>query len=266
MGVSASVFSAYAVEVGAKFLLDNNVHLSYIVHCLVNIMKEVNIMVAKGKMKNIFGDKATLILRKMLKGQQKQWVVRDFTGPAGVSLGMAQAILEAMAMKGYAERTKRGPDSYTILTNKDMLIADWLKEYRFDLNVIDSYYSPDKDILKKFKDYFKEEQYALTLHTGANLITSFVKTEDIFIYMERDKDIADLRQRLGLRQLVKGGNIHLIRPYYKISAFFNPQKIKGFTVASNLQLYLDLYNFQPRGKEHAEYLKKLIEEEGRQLD
>jgi hypothetical protein len=33
-----------------------------------------------------------------------------------------------------------------------------------------------------------------------------------------------------------------------------------------LQLYLDLYNFQPRGREHAEYLKKLLEERGKSLD
>ncbi|MEW6455447.1 MAG: type IV toxin-antitoxin system AbiEi family antitoxin [Acidobacteriota bacterium] len=221
------------------------------------------------KMKNIFGDKATLIARKMLKDPKREWVVRDFTGSEGVSLGMAQAILEAMAKKGYVERVKKGPESYTLLTNKDMLIADWLKDYQFDLNTIDSYYSPDKDILKKIKNLLKEGQYALTLHTGANLITSFVKTEEIFIYLKLanwDKDILALRQKLELKELVRGGNIHVIQPYYKTSVFFNRQKIKGFIVVSNLQLYLDLYNFQPRGREHAEYLKKLLEEKGKHFD
>ena len=221
------------------------------------------------KMKNVFSDKATLVARKMLKDPKREWVVRDFTGSCGVSLGMAQNVLEAMAKKGYVERVKKGPDSYTILTNKDMLITDWLKEYQFELNTIDSYYSPDKEILNKIKDFLKEEQYALTLHTGANLITSFVKTEEVFIYLTLtnwDKDILDLRQKLELKELVRGGNFHIIRPYYKTSVFFNRQKIKGFSVASNLQLYLDLYNFQPRGREHAEYLKKLLEEKGRRLD
>ena len=221
------------------------------------------------RMKNIFADKASLVPRKMLKDPERRWVVRDFTGPKGTSLGMSQEVLEAMAKKGYVERIKKGRDSYTILTNKDQLISDWLKEYHFNLNTIDTYYSSDKNILKKFKRVLKENQYALTLHAGANLITSFVKTEDIFIYInskEWEKDVLDIRQKLDLKELVRGGNIHLIHPFYKNSVFFNTQKIKGYTVVSNLQLYLDLYNFQPRGREQAEYLRNLLEEKGRNLE
>ena len=221
------------------------------------------------KIKNIFTDKASLVLKEMLKDPERRWVVRDFTGPGGVSLGMSQEILKAMEKKGYIERVKKGPNSYTILTNKEKLISDWLKEYRFDLNIIDTYYSANKNILNKFKKVLKENQYALTLHTGANLLTSFVRTEEIFIYMNFknwEKGILDIRQKLDLKELVRGGNIHLIHPFYKNSVFFNTQKIKGFTVVSNLQLYLDLYNFQPRGREQAEYLGNILEEKGRNLE
>ena len=221
------------------------------------------------KMKNIFADKASLVLRKMLQNPERKWVVRDFTGPGGVSLGMSQEVLKAMEKKGYIERVKKGPNSYTILTNKEKLISDWLEEYSFDQNVFDTYYSANKNILNKFRKVLKESQYALTLHTGANLMTSFVKTEEIFIYInlkDWKKDILDIRQKLDLKELVRGGNIHLIHPFYKNSVFFNTQKIKGYTVVSNLQLYLDLYNFQPRGREQAEYLKNLLEEKGRKLE
>jgi hypothetical protein len=220
-------------------------------------------------MKNVFADKASLVLRKILKDPERRWVVRDFTGPKGTSLGMSQEVLEAMTKKGYVERIKKGRDSCTILANKDQLISDWLKEYHFNLNTIYTYYSSDKNILKKFKRVLKEDHYALTLHTGANLITSFVRTEEIFIYMnlkEWEKDVLDIRQKLDLKELVRGGNIHLIHPFYKNSVFFNTQKIKGYTVVSNLQLYLDLYNFQPRGREQAEHLRNSLEEKGRNLE
>jgi hypothetical protein len=221
------------------------------------------------KMKNIFADKASLVQRKMLQNPERKWVVRDFTGHEGISLGMSQEVLKAMEKKGYIERVKKGPNSYTIITNKEKLISDWLEEYSFDQNVIDTYYSANKNILNKFRKVLKENQYALTLHTGANLITSFVRTEEIFIYMnlkDWKKDILDIRQKLDLKELVRGGNIHLIHPFYKNSVFFNTQKIKGYTIVSNLQLYLDLYNFQPRGREQAEYLKNLLEEKGRKLE
>jgi len=220
-------------------------------------------------MKNIFADKATLILRKMLREPCKKWVVRDFIGQEGVSLGMAQEVLAAMEKKGYVERIKRGPDSYTLLTNQERLIEDWLQEYRFDSNEVDTYYTPDNNILNKIKVHIDENKYALTLHTGANLITSFVKTDHMYLYFNSqdwDKDILVIRQRLDLKELVRGGNFHIIRPYYKRSVFFNTQKIKGYRVVSNLQLYLDLYNFQPRGREHAKFLEKTLKEKGKNLD
>jgi len=226
-------------------------------------------MQPRQRRKNIFSDKATIIPRKMFQYPGREWVVRDFTGPEGVSLGMAQNVLEAMEKKGYVERVKKGPGSYTVLTNKDLLIADWLKEYEFELNTIDSYYSSDKKILQKLKDVMRNKQYALTLHSGANLMTSFVKTDEAYLYLtlaDWSNELLDLRQKLDLKELVRGGNFHIIRPYYKISVFYNSQKIRGFNTVSDLQLYLDLYHFQPRGREHAEYLKKLLEEKGKDLD
>ncbi len=217
---------------------------------------------------NIFADKATFIVRKMLSNPEKKWVTRDFTGDNGVSLGMAQGTLEAMAKKGYIERVKRGPESYAILTNKDELVSDWLAEYRFELNETEVYYSPDKNILSKFKDYLKDKQYALTLHSGANLTTSFVVTDQVSLYLfpeNWNRDILEMRQQLDLKELVRGGNIHIARPYYKNSVFFGARTIKGYKVVSDLQLYLDLYGFKPRGREHAEYLKKALEEKGKNL-
>lgn len=121
---------------------------------------------------------------------------------------MSQEVLKAMAIKGYIERVKKGPDSYSILTNKDKLISDWLKEYHFDLNIVDNYYTPDKDILKEIKLFLKKDRYALTLHTGANLITSFVRTEEIFIYMnlkDWEKDFFNIRQ-----VYIRGSQFHKI--------------------------------------------------------
>lgn len=222
-------------------------------------------MKTQKRMKNMFADKATLILRSMFLEPGEKWVVRDFTQTLGLSLGMAQGVLEAMEKRGYVERIKKGPNSYTMLTNRDRLLEGWIKEYQFELNEVDTYYSPDKNILKEIRDYFKMDKYALALHTGANLITSYVRTDDVYFYLdmrEWDKDILDIKQRLGLKELVKGGNIHIVKPYYKNSVFFNCQKIRGYRVVSNLQLYLDLYNFQPRGKEHAEYLRKILKDKG----
>jgi len=218
------------------------------------------------RLRNIFADKASFIARRMLSEKDRKWVIRDFVGENGVSIGMAQGILEAMHKKGYIERPKRGPDSYARLLHTQDLIDQWVTEYRFEYNEIDTYYSPDKNILPKLKRCLKNKQYALTLHSGTNLITSYVNIDQVHLYFDPadwKNELLDLRQQLELKELVRGGNIHIVRPYYKKSVFYGVQIIKGYKVVSNLQLYLDLYNFHPRGQEHAEYLKKTLKEEGK---
>lgn len=222
----------------------------------------------KTPLKNIFADKSTLILRKMLREPSRKWVIRDFNGPQGVSLRLAQQVLEVMGQKGYAERVKRGPDSYTLLTYPDKLIKDWTDAYKFELNSLSTYYTHDKDILKKMKTALKNISYALTLHTGANLLTSYVKTDHVYVYLNADhwdKDILSIRQQLDLKELVQGGNIHFIKPFYKTSLDTDKQVIEGYSVVSNLQLFLDLYHFQPRGREQAEFLKEQLEQKGKKL-
>ncbi|MFA7575413.1 MAG: hypothetical protein WCY14_07980 [Arcobacteraceae bacterium] len=225
-------------------------------------------MAKRKKLKNIFADKASIVLRIMLQNPEKKWVVRDFSSRTLLSIGMAQEVLQSMEINGYIERVKKGPKSFTVLTNPEKLITDWIKWYQFEKNGVESYYSPDKNILKKIKSVLKEQEYALTLHPGANLITSFVRTTDIYLYIKTKswkKDILKIRQDLGLKELVQGGNIHFVDPFYRNSIFNEIQKIGGYSVASNLQLYLDLYNFQPRGREHAEYLKNLLLTKGVEL-
>jgi hypothetical protein len=218
--------------------------------------------------RNIFADKASLVLRRMLREPGRRWVVRDFVGTDGVSLGLAQAVLEAVEAMGCAERTRKGPASFTLLTNPELLIAEWVKAYSVSRNEIRTFYLPYPDAIKRIKNALAGLPYALTLHVGANFLTSWVKTEHVHLYLDDTAEpdlLLNVRQRLGLKELVNGGNVHFIRPYYAQSCFFNSQKINGYPIVSKLQLYLDLYNYQPRGREHAERLKEIAADRGEPL-
>jgi len=218
--------------------------------------------------RNIFADKASLVLRRMLREPGRRWVVRDFVGTDGVSLGLAQAVLEAVEAMGCAERNKKGARSFTLLTNPELLIAEWVKAYSGSRNEIRTFYLPYPNVVRKMKNALAGLPYALTLHVGANFLTSWVKTEHVHLYLDDTAEpdlLLNVRQRLGLKELVNGGNVHIIRPYYAQSGFFNSQKTNGYPIVSKLQLYLDLYNYQPRGREHAERLKEIAAERGEPL-
>lgn len=221
-------------------------------------------------MKTIFSDKATLVMRAMLSKGDQKWVARDFESRSDVGRARAAAVLSILRKKGFLGGIRSGRLAHSVLQNREGLLEEWLKSYSFELNKTALYYAPQEDVLPRLKDFFKssklEKGYALTLHTGANLITNYVNTSAVYCYLRSEKfnEVSlDLRQALGLKELKTGGNFYLIKPYYKHGVFFNDQVIKGYQVVSDLQLYLDLYNFPQRGREHAEYLQKVLIEEGK---
>lgn len=221
-------------------------------------------------MRSIFSDKATIVIRAMLSRPGKKWVVRGFEKEFGVGRARAAAVLAILRKKGFVGGIRSGRLAHSVLLNKKELLAEWLKFYNFELNRTHLYYASSADILLRMRNYFNERklqnEYALTLHSGANLITNYVNTQAVYCYLRSDKfaeRALDLAQALDLKELKKGGNFYLIQPYYKNSAFFKTRQIKGYNVVSNLQLYLDLYNFPQRGREHAQYLLKILKEEGK---
>ena len=222
-------------------------------------------------MKSIFSDKATVIIRAMLSEPNRKWTVRDFEKEFNVGRSRAAQVLAELRKKGYVGGIASGRQAYSRLTDREGLIKEWLRVYTFELNESHLYYSED-DILKKMKTFLQnkkwDDKYALTLHTGANLISSYVNTPVTYCYLDSDRftEISlEIRQALDLKELKNGGNVCFIRPYYKNSVFLHKQEIKGLSVVSNLQLYLDLYHFPQRGREHADYLLKVLKEKGVEL-
>ena len=221
-------------------------------------------------MKIFLSDKAAIIIRAMLSQPEKKRVARDFEKEFGVGRTRAATVLSLLWRKGFVRGIRTGRLAYSVLQNREELLDEWLKVYNFELNETHLYYATQKNILSSLKEYFairnQPKEYALTLHTGANFITHYVNTPTIYCYLKSEhfRDLSlDLRQALDLKELKKGGNFYLIKPYYKNAVFFNNQTIKGYNIVSDLQLYLDLYNFPQRGREHALYLLKTLQEEGK---
>lgn len=218
--------------------------------------------------KSLFNDKSTMVVRVLLAEPGNKWVTRELAGRTGVSLGLVSRVLSLMESGGYVRRTGRGAKAYTELVRRDGLLETWVEHYDFSLNRTEHFYMPGRNNLKPIVRFFKtnglQDSYAATLHTGANLITSRVLTENIYLYLrhpEFDGITLRMADRLGWKKLARGGNISISYPYYKNSVFHGKRTIKGVKTVSHLQLFLDLYNFHPRGREHAIKLKEIADRE-----
>lgn len=222
-------------------------------------------------LKNLFGDKSSLVWRIMLEDPARKWTTLDFT-KKGVSLGLVSEVLNRGEATGYVERIRKGRESYSKLIRKELLLKEWTRNYSFEKNLHTYYFYPNADFLKVLSGYLKNKRirYALTLYSASRLIAPYVKDIRHFVYLDLDRDkflpfLKEIEIQIGLLKLVRGGNACFAMPFYHSSVFKNSRKIKGYPVVSNLQLYLDLMGFPPSGPEEADYLISNFKKKGEQF-
>ena len=151
---------------------------------------------------------------------------------AGVSLGLASRIKEALVEEGYIVQEARRLK----LVSASQLLEAWAYVYSFKKNEILECYSL-LDIPK--------------LEAELHAFCERNKIRKAFLYVEEslDRFVKALDLKLG----ISGSNLMLLRPHDE-GVFYNTQHIESFPVVSDLQLYLDLRSFKGRGVEAADFL------------
>ncbi|MBI4372823.1 MAG: hypothetical protein HY585_03755 [Candidatus Omnitrophica bacterium] len=217
---------------------------------------------------NIFSDRSSLVLRRLLEEPEEKWTTLDFVS-LGVSKGLSSEVLARAEALGYVERTRKGPQSYTRLIRKEKLLKDWQANYSFQKNLQIYYYYPRADFLKVAAQYLqgKKTHYVLTLFSASRLIETYVKDSRQFLYLDLERAeffhfLKEMEMQIGLLKLVKGGNVCFAMPYYRSSVFRDSRKLKSYPAVSNLQLYLDLMGFPPSGPEEAQNLLPYFKKKG----
>lgn len=212
-----------------------------------------------------FSDKASLILRAAFSDIKKVWGVRELAQSVGLNPGFVSRMAQELEKRNYVSRD----DSKLKLRDPKSLLEDWVREYDYKRNQEVRYFSlakgPEELIDKLIAARISDDiPYALGLHAGANLIDPYAVYNEVHLYIQNKDSIKRFVEKLKLREAREGANLIFLLPYYKNSVFYGKQRIRKAWVVSDLQLYLDLYNYPVRGLEQAEHLyekrlKQIIE-------
>ena len=211
-----------------------------------------NINKEKRVLKQLFTTKSTWLIRRMLVQPEREWTTLELAESAGISLGQVYKVTEKLAAERYLTK-ERGAIR---LSNPGSLLDAWVEEYDFNSQRMTGYFCMMKDrdmILACLKDT-EYNGYALTLGAGASLIAPFVRSNDTYLY---SNDLDRMTEAMDLEPVEFGGNVYLIEPSDE-GILFDVQKIDGLSIVSNIQLYLDLYDYPARGREQAEHLRRNI--------
>ncbi|MGB4594092.1 MAG: type IV toxin-antitoxin system AbiEi family antitoxin, partial [Coriobacteriia bacterium] len=227
--------------------------------------------------RDLFSDKASLVLRTLLVARSPMGV-REIASTVSskderirLTPGYVSKVVAELERRGYVSRR----DEKIVLRHADELLRDWTSAYRGRRRPVPASYfvlAPSaEDLLPRVAEAFhaKGADYVLTGHAGASLVDRYTAFDVADIYVRELEDVVPALADLGARRVQRGGNVNISVPYYRESAFYDRQMSKGgIKVASDLQLYLDLYDYPVRGREQAEHLyerrlRSLVERDDR---
>lgn len=208
--------------------------------------------------RNPFSKKASLVSRVLLAHPSSSWRVRDISEEASLSVGYSSEVLQSLVERGYAAET---PDGFR-LEDPVALLIEWSGVYRWEDNQIHSFMvSLGKDeLVVNACDILRTEgaECLLTLLSAADQIMEYVEHDQVHIYasdLTRAGEDA-LRSNLHAEPVERGGNLHVLKPYYGEAVWYGAEDVDGVSSVSDIQLFLDLIHYPVRGPEAAAALLK----------
>ncbi len=221
---------------------------------LVDRLVQASAKLEQRGIKQLLAPKATRVLRALLNRPGKPARISDLARTCNMSLAGVYWVVRLLEDKRYVERD---PKKRIILTKPKELLDLWATNWNMQANSWRGYFSFEKTperLIKKIAEFSAKEdlRYAFTLMAGASLVAPFVRYEDVWVYVTRDT--RRWAEGLDLKPVQGGGNLFFVEPYDE-GVFLDLQAVEGANVVSNVQLYVDLYNYGARGREQADFLR-----------
>lgn len=212
--------------------------------------------------KNIFAPKSSRVLRALLVNFGRNWNERELAREARISSGLAHYVCRTLTELGFVARGER---NRLVLVDPLRLLKRWAAYHQYNhMNKFLDFFTLEREIDRFVKKIAKLDlEYAVSGLVGAWLVAPYVRPVDVHLYVPA-RDMAEkIAKGLELNPTPKGGNVKFVLPYDE-GVFYGTHKARDVKVVSNVQLYVDLYNFPARGEEAASRLLELMLKEWRQ--
>jgi len=210
---------------------------------------------------NIFEAKATRILRCLLVNVGRDWTVREVAKEAGTSVGYTHAVLATLMNMRSVRRNER---NRLRLMDVETLLKRWAAYHQYTYaNTFLQYYTFEQNVdtfLRGVAERLKNEEYALTSLAGAWLVSPYVRPVDAHFYAETKQKGEQIAKLLDIKPTAGTGNVKIVVPYDK-GVFYGLRLIEGIKVVSNVQLFVDLWNYPSRGEDAAKRIYEIMEED-----
>lgn len=258
------VFAAPYVGAGARELcrdegvgyldLAGNAYLSF-GPVLIDRLAADSPRLERRGLKSLVAPKATRVLRQLLFAPTQATRITELAQRCSMSPAGVFQVVRMLELKDYVERDS---ETKVVLRDPAALLDAWATGWDMSRSIRTSYFSLERTpeaLMRLIAQVGKRSglEYAFTLLAGASLVAPFVRFQDVWFYISGEE--GKWVKELDLRPVSGGGNVVMVQPYDR-GVFAGLQGIGGAKVVSNVQLYVDLYNFPARGREQAQFLRE----------
>lgn len=206
---------------------------------------------------DLFSLKSSRIVRAFLHQRDRVWEQEDLSVRTRVSLGLISRILKTLVASGYVSKepgkSAKSRAAYRLDQFNELLDA-WRSKDEWKNRVEIAQYSMLSNDLTEIattvRDSLGEDRVVFTQWFAAHLRHPYTTPPVVSAYV-RSRDIPSIP---FARRVSTGGNLWLITPADE-GVFFETQKVGGFHLVSDVQIYLDLLQVGQRGPEQAEALR-----------
>jgi hypothetical protein len=212
---------------------------------------------------NPFSDKASLVVRAMLRQPERVWGVRELAGELAISPALVSRVGEAVVRRGYAAA---GPGGLS-LRDPAAVLMDWASKCPWQR-------ARPRSFLVPYEGAELRHAVWAVMHRLAPSAGALTQTAALELYGQRlagpgqvhvyCEPIAEEAVAIGIgarlygEQVPTGGNVHLVAPAQRTSTLFDARTLDGMRVVSPVQLFLDLSGYPLRGAEGAAMLLRTV--------
>ncbi len=214
--------------------------------------------------KNPFKGSFTQVLHTMLLEPERPWKVTELAREAKVSPYTSQQVLGYLESQMWIRREGRGPQGVRYLTQPGKLLDAWANHHSLSSYRSLCFHRLAKNLAVQREQLLsflgsQETPWALTLEHGVQTIAPFVTQLPgvMTVLVSDSQPWSALAKKAGYREVEDGENLRLWLVSNK-TPFLGCREHEGLTIASPIQLYLDLFPWPRRGREQAQHLRESV--------
>jgi hypothetical protein len=213
-------------------------------------------------LRNVYRGSTAQVLHALLLEPSRRWHVSELARCAQVSLSTVHQVCTFLEEQLWMDKEGKGPKSVRILHQPGVLLDAWATTHSladYEARRFHRWARQSVDLLRPVTGAFADlgVEHALTLGSGAQLVAPYGTGAErgwVLLPASAAPRLDEIARAADLQPVDEGETVTFLLTRERSPLLFRRQ-VQGFWVASDIQLYLDLWAWPQRGKEQARHLR-----------